>query len=143
MRPASSADLSALVEIEAAWTTTPGWTREHFEEELASPRSYLAVHEEEGRVAGYAGYQRIPPEAQVTTVAVRPDLAGRGLGRRLVGHLVESARREGLTRMTLEVSEKNEPALKLYKTAGFKVVGRRAKFYNDASDALLMDLILS
>jgi ribosomal protein S18 acetylase RimI-like enzyme len=45
--------------------------------------------------------------------------------------------------MTLEVSAANAPAQALYLSEGFAVVGRRPKFYNDGSDAVLMDADLS
>ncbi len=143
IRPASLADLKALLAIEDGWETTPGWNRGHFESELSSEKSVLFVIEDDEGVAGYAGFWKIPPEAQVTTVAVHPRKARSGFGGRLFRHLIDAVRAEGLNLITLEVSAENEPALRLYRAAGFKVVGRRAKFYNDASDAILMDLSLT
>ena len=142
IRPCADADLDALLAIESAWPTAPGWTRKHFEAELASKTAVLLVLEQDGEPAGYAGYWRVPPEAQITTVAVHPGRAGRGLGRWLLEALLAAARGEGLRRVTLEVSAGNKPALRLYERTGFQVVGRRAKFYNDGSDAILMDLNL-
>jgi ribosomal protein S18 acetylase RimI-like enzyme len=40
------------------------------------------------------------------------------------------------------VSDKNAGARAFYEALGLRVVGRRPKFYNDGSDAVLMDLIL-
>lgn len=127
-----------MLEIERSWATTPGWSRGHFEAELDNERAYFCVAEEQGRVAGYAGLRLIPPEAQVTTLAVRRDRSGRGLGRGLLEHLHARALAEGCARMTLEVSSRNEPALRLYARKGYRIVGSRSKYYNDGSDALLM-----
>lgn len=135
LRPAATADLDRLLAIERAWPTTPGWSRAQFEAELGR----LWVAEEEGRVVGYAGFSCVPPEAQVTTIAVDPAAARRGLGRALLKALIERARASGCALLQLEVGARNAPALKLYESEGFRVVGRRPKYYNDGSDALLMD----
>ena len=143
IRRAAAADLDAIEAIEASWPTTPKWTRGHFESELASERSYLCVWDEGGAVAAYAGLCLVPPEAQVTTVAVRRDRAGQGLGRRLMEHLHAEARRAGCATATLEVSAANEAGLRLYAGLGYRIVGRRPRYYRDGSDAVLMDMRLT
>lgn len=139
IRRASPGDLDAVMAIEAAWATTPKWSRGGFERELESRRSYFCVCVATGgAVAGYGGLRLIPPEAQVTTLAVRPENARQGLGSRLMRHLHARALSEGCVLTTLEVSAVNEPALRLYEGLGYRIVGRRRKYYNDGSDALLM-----
>ena len=81
-------------------------------------------------------------ETQLCTISVRPEAARKGLGRALLAAIMKEARAAGCVQLTLEVSERNIPALALYRRAGGRVVGRRPKFYNDGSDALLMDLPL-
>lgn len=41
---------------------------------------------------------------------------------------------------SLEVKSKNIPAIKLYKSVGFKVLNTRKKYYKDGDDALCMFL---
>lgn len=142
VRPCRPEDLPEILAIEEAWPTAPGWSRAQFEREMSSERSRLLVLEEEGMLRAYAGFWSIPPEAQVTTLVVAPEAAGRGLGRLLLEGLLKTCRHLGLERVTLEVSSANERALRLYRRAGFRIVGRRPKFYNDSSDAILMDLSL-
>lgn len=139
IRRAVSTDLDEILAIESAWATAPHWTKEHFEAELASERACLCVLDGEGRVMGYAAMKLIPPEAEVLNVAVRPDLAGHGWGKKLMAYLHESAARAQCDRIALEVSEKNEPAIRLYRGCGYQIVGRRPKYYNDGSSALLME----
>ena len=135
LRPARDLDLDDLSAIEGAWPTTPRWSRRQFEEELER----LIVAEMDGRLAGYAGLSSLPPDAQITTIAVHPEFVRRGVGRLLLDALLDAARKLGCSRAQLEVSDENAPALRLYESAGFRVVGRRSKYYNDGSDALLMD----
>lgn len=91
---------------------------------------------------GYAVLWKVPPEAQLFSLVIAPEAEGRGLGRGLLSRLVEDCRSAGLERITLEVSAANLRAIRLYEAAGFRSVGRRPKFYNDSSDAILMDLAL-
>ena len=141
-RPASSADIPALLAIQKRRPNLPQWTEAHFAEELRSPRAKVFVLEEGPALAGYAGLVVIPPEAQVSVIAVSPDHERKGLGRELLAGLIAHAKENDCATVTLEVSSGNAAALALYRRAGFTVVGRRAKFYNDGSDAVLMDLNL-
>lgn len=55
---------------------------------------------------------------------VVPSLRGRGVGKALLQRALERAEARGGTRvMTLTVTEGNEPAVRLYKDAGFEVFG--------------------
>jgi ribosomal-protein-alanine N-acetyltransferase len=68
-------------------------------------------------------------EAEILTLAVRPEARRRGLGRGLVeaaGHLAGS---RGAARLYLEVAEDNAAARALYADAGFVQVGRRPGYY--------------
>ena len=83
---------------------------------------------------------KVISEAQLVDIAVRD--TGRGIGKSLLDHLEIAARGWGCEKITLEVSAGNERAFRLYCRAGYEVVGRRLKFYNDGSDAILMDRLL-
>ena len=142
VRKAEPGDADAFLIIQGGWPSLPRWTRAHFLNEIFSERSYFAALEIDGSVAGYAGLLNVPPEAQVSVIAVAPKFARQGHGRLLLAHLLDYARSHGLSVVTLEVGSANEGARRLYESEGFRIVGRRAKFYNDGSDAILMDLDL-
>lgn len=142
VRTARSADLEAVLAIEGSYKTTPGWNRKQFQAELVNPNSLFLVAEDDYGVGGYGVAWIVPPEAQLLTIAVSPARKRRGLGKKMLQALSIMARGWGCMIMTLEVSSFNFAAQKLYEGFGFRVVGKRAKFYNDGSDALLMDLPL-
>ena len=142
IRPASSADLAEVLAIEASRPTAPGWKAPHFESELKKEHSLFIVAEGEAGVLGYACAWKVASELQIHSVVVAKEASQQGLGKALLRHLLTAARGAGLETVLLEVSAQNEAALALYRGAGFKMVGRRAKFYNDGSDAILMDLRL-
>lgn len=64
---------------------------------------------------------------------------GAGLGRLLLKQLLDQLRELKVEQLWLEVSEKNEYAVRLYQTLGGQVNGRRDRYYKDGSDALLFD----
>jgi len=75
---------------------------------------------EEGSLAGAALVTRIAPGvAHLAQVAVHPVVRGRRVGRSLIDAAAAAARRQGCARLTLLVSDCNEPARQLYGRLGF------------------------
>jgi len=59
-----------------------------------------------------------------------------------LAHEITSAREAGTRLATLEVRAGNVAAQALYRRYGFRVVGRRPKYYNDNhEDALIMTVV--
>ena len=77
-------------------------------------------------------------ELQITIVAVHPDHRNKGLGKLVLSSLISKAQASGIKTATLEVKESNEPAKQMYKSLGFRIAGKRADFYKDGSDALIL-----
>lgn len=53
-------------------------------------------------------------------VIIRPQHRGAGLGRRMIEHVQEWAREQGMTRVTLLADRDNTPALDFYARLGFE-----------------------
>ena len=68
------------------------------------------------------GYGFIDEETPELSIAVVPSRRGKGLGAELLAALLEQAREDGFTALSLSV-EPDNPALKLYEKAGFTKVG--------------------
>ena len=82
-----------------------------------------------GNDDGFILIRVVLDEAEILTLAVRPEARRHGLGRGLVeaaGHLAGS---RGAARLYLEVAEDNAAARALYADAGFVQVGRRPGYY--------------
>ena len=63
-------------------------------------------------------------KALVIGMYVAPAARGTGAGRALLAAVVEGAKaKEGVLLLTLSVTEGNEPAINLYRTAGFRAFG--------------------
>jgi [ribosomal protein S18]-alanine N-acetyltransferase len=133
-------DVEAVADLERELFAHDPWSAEQFWGELAHvPETrWYAVHEDGSGVDGYVGLFAVPPEADVQTIAVAPRSQGHGLGRELLDALVEEARHRGCTQLFLEVRVDNEAAIALYEKAGFERQGRRAGYYADGTDALVL-----
>ncbi len=81
-------------------------------------------------------------EAELLTIAVPPDLRGRGAAKRLVSVFIDQSRQRGAVSAFLEVAEDNAPARRVYTQAGFVESGGRRGYYRSPEgryiDAILM-----
>ena len=96
---------------------------------------------------GFILMRAVADEAEILTLAVRPDARRGGQGTRLVAEGAASASTLGVDRVFLEVADDNAPARALYARAGFSEVGRRPRYYarpdGSRADALLLSLNLT
>lgn len=93
-----------------------------------------------GPIVGYGGCWLIAGEAHISTIAVRPDCRGRGLGELLLAVMLKRALQLGGEYSVLEVRESNTTAQALYKKYEYAKVGYRRGYYRDNNeDALLME----
>ena len=138
VRPCRSYDAGEVAEV-AKRPRAARWSRESYAAELERADSIFLVADD-GAVTGYVVARLVESEAQLLDFAAAAD--GNGTGRALWAGLAAAARARGAAKITLEVSSANSRALLFYKRAGGHVVGRRPKFYNDGSDAILMDFTL-
>lgn len=91
------------------------------------------------RIVGFAGMWLMLDEAHVTTIGVKRDLRGHGLGEVLFATLLKIALDVGANRATLEVRVSNQSAQALYRKYGFHEEGVRRRYYSDNNeDALIM-----
>jgi ribosomal-protein-alanine N-acetyltransferase len=142
-RPMNSSDLSEVIEIERASFAYP-WSTNFFLQELKvnCARSLLAVVGD--KPVGYVIYWMLQHEIDVHNLAVHPAYRRHGIGKALLEAVIEEARRQGASQVTLEVRKSNEAAQKLYQALGFSAKGVRTAYYSDdGEDALIMALELN
>ena len=90
-------------------------------------------------ILAYGGFWIILDEGHVSTLAVRPDRRGQGLGEMMLVALMDAAILRGAGELTLEVRVSNDVAQSLYHKYGFVQVGLRKRYYHDNNeDALIM-----
>lgn len=141
LRRARPDDLSSLVALERAVFPDP-WSETQWRLELRSAHGFVLLIEEERQVAGAIAMRRLPDRGEVLNLAVHPRARRRGLGERLLRDACRRLQDGGETRVGLEVRSDNVAALALYERCGFHGVGRRPGYYEDGSDALLLEASL-
>ncbi|PAU64992.1 ribosomal-protein-alanine N-acetyltransferase [Pseudomonas sp. PIC25] len=137
-RPMSEADLEAVLKIEYAAFSHP-WTRGIFLDSLKSYDCWLMF--EGSQQVGHGVIQVVAGEAHLLNITVKPESQGRGLGLRLLEHLMRRARELQAGECFLEVRASNQPAYRLYERYGFNEIGRRRDYYpavGGREDALVM-----
>lgn len=136
-RPMTVADADAVLRVYAEGIATgdatfragaPGWP-EFDADHLPAPRR---VAEHHGSVAGWAALTRVSGACAYAGVAevsvyVAAAARGRGLGRALLGALVEEATVAGMWTLQASVFPENAASLALHEHAGFRVVGTRER----------------
>ena len=146
IRPMGLEDLEAAHQIDRRSFTLPWPPRAYRYELVENPDSLLWVAEarlpdDSRRVVGLIVIWLILDEAHVATIAVDPEYRGRGIAGRLLAVGLEASIEKGMALATLEVRQHNTAAQNLYRRFGFKVVGRRPRYYKDNNeDALIMTL---
>ena len=140
VRTTDSEDLDGVAALEAASFTNP-WTREMLERDIArSDVAHAFVVRGAGRrVAAFCTCWIVYDELHVNSIAVDPELRGKGLATALMRFVLAEAERRGAHRATLEVRRSNRPARRLYEKLGFSIVAVRSQYYTQPDeDALIL-----
>ena len=133
-------DLIDILEIEKQSFISP-WTKRMFEETIESPISTNSVIEINSEILGYIMLYSVEDEAHIMNLAVHPDCRGREYASRLMTHTVSHFVGKNVSEFFLEVREGNINAKRLYTKFGFKVIGKRKRYYTETNeDALVMHL---
>ena len=99
----------------------------------------LARSRDSKDTVGFSLFRTVADESELLLIAVLPSHHRRGVGGQLLDDFLERARNDGVARVHLEVRDGN-PAMGIYREAGFSAVGRRRNYYH-ALDGKRFDAI--
>ncbi len=133
LEPGTSRDLDCLMSVmNAAFDPRfgEGWTRSQCAGILPMHGVALVIarNGEDDRPIGFSLSRTVSDEAELLLLAVTPEHRRAGIGAKLLGQFLDRVIDQGATRIHLEVREGN-PAIKMYRAAGFAIAGRRRKYY--------------
>ncbi|MCA1772150.1 MAG: ribosomal protein S18-alanine N-acetyltransferase [Halomonas sp.] len=126
-------DVSALMVLEAC--ALSGVSAALLSEALGSDKACVLGDWQENQLIGYALLARLPFDAELQAIGVRPEQRGQGVGDQLLKAVLAVAARWQSERVLLEVRESNAAAIRLYKGAGFQQDGCRRNYYPAAEGA--------
>ena len=100
---------------------------------------YLADKQVLGYIIGWI----LMDEYHLNNIAVHPYFLRRGIGKKLIHHVISHLILKNISVILLEVSANNIPAQKCYQSVGFTQMGIRKDYYSKGDDAILyyLDLI--
>lgn len=145
MRKMKHTDFSAILGIERRVYEFP-WTEGVFKDCLkTSGYSCWVCETPDGKILGYAIVSLMVGEAHIMNIGVDPTLHKRGIGRKMLHHVIDVARKGKAETVFLEVRPSNIGAIELYRKTGFNEIGIRKGYYpakEGREDALMLALAL-
>jgi [ribosomal protein S18]-alanine N-acetyltransferase len=139
IRPMSEGDLAEILAIDTRAYEFP-WTEQIFRDCLRVGY-HCRTLEHFGTIQAYGVMSVAADEAHLLNICVRPEAQRQGFGRKMLGHLLDVARRAGADVVLLEVRVSNELAIRLYGAMGFMEIGQRRQYYparKGREDALIL-----
>ena len=118
---------------------TDPWSDDAIESTLADESvSSVGAFAADGTLIGFGMVYVAADEADIANIAVDPDRRRAGIGRELLRTLVSLAAARGADTVYLEVRMSNAPAVALYASAGFKLLGVRKNYYRSPKEHALV-----
>ena len=142
IRKMTMEDVPAVSQIDQLSFSLP-WPEHSFLYEVGENRvaRCLVAETEDRRIAAMIVSWIIVDEMHIATIATHPDFRRQGIGERILREALLDGRDAGAHLAFLEVRATNEPAQAMYRKFGFRVSGKRPRYYRDnGEDAILMTL---
>ncbi|MPZ41348.1 MAG: GNAT family N-acetyltransferase [Rhizobiales bacterium] len=138
VRRARRADLDALIELEQRVFATDRMSRQSLRRLLTSSTARVIVAEGGGRLAGAAVvlFRRHAAVARLYSIAVAPQMNGKGVGVALLAAAERAAASRKCRCLRLEVHETNAAAIARYRKSGYRQFGQYPRYYADGGAAL-------
>lgn len=124
--------------IEAAAFGPRSWGQQAVVETLEGSANNGLLASIENDDAGILLWQAAADEASILTLGVTPGWRRRGIAASLVAAFCATAKKKGCAMAYLDVAADNVGAIALYAAADFCEVVRRAAYYRNGGDALIM-----
>ena len=138
VRPMRWWDIDVVDPLEQELFPLDPWSIDQWWRELAQLHNHYFVVESAGELCGYAGLSISGIDADIQTIAIADSFQGKGIGRKLLNQLVARSLELGVTYIFLEVRSDNTSALSMYSSFGFAEISKRAKYYPDGTDAVIL-----
>lgn len=138
VRPIESRDVESVLEIQSASPEVAQWTAWDYNR-VARGEMAGWVAEENKELRGFLVARRVGSDIEILNFAVRPVARRCGVGGMLLRVALDWGVELQAEKALLEVRASNFAALHFYERRGFRVTGRRPRYYlSPIEDALLL-----
>ena len=117
----------------------PSWPPDRVLRHMAHKESVVLTAKSDGELLGFAIMQFGDETAHLNLFAVDTANRRRGIGRRLLEWLEESAITAGTFLVQLELRARNVEARKFYESKGYREIARVPGYYQRREDAIRME----
>ena len=90
-------------------------------------------------IVAFISYRILYERTELDYIFVKEEARKKGIASMLIADMIEKCKENNVETIDLEVNSSNERAINLYQKFGFKIIGKREKYYNGV-DALMMIL---
>ena len=119
------------------WTVTSEEAAERI-----GDKNFSYFIKKDGRIVGNLRYRmKAPDHAYITSIVVRPEFQGQGIGREAMEILI-SGELNGVRRIDLVTHPDNTKAIAMYTKLGFVAESKKENYYGDGEPRLVMSKTL-
>lgn len=127
------------------------WWNNYLAGYFYSLKDKLVVAVENNRIVGMVGIvyeykSRRKHVANIVWMYVKNENRGLGIAKKLINEILNSVDNSGIKKLSLMVNATQKPAIKLYESVGFKIVGRMESdllINNEYVDTIIMEKVLT
>jgi ribosomal-protein-alanine N-acetyltransferase len=137
-RPPDAPRLAAMSSALVEYGLTPSWSASRISWHIRHPDSLVLVAKAGSVIAGFAIMRYALEAAHLNLLAVNPAYRRRGVGRRLIVWLEDSALTAGTFIIGLELRATNHAAYAFYGALGYREQSRVDGYYQGVESAIRM-----
>lgn len=134
IRKFSPEDLDEVLKISEA-SFLQVWPRSGFETNYKKYPDEFIVTDDGGKIAGFLVANN---RGLIKLAAVSPDFRGKGVGKSLMGYILNYFKEKGLKEVTAHSRMHNKEGCGFLKSFGFKITETIKNYYQNGEDAYLM-----
>ena len=135
-------DLDGVLQIEHASFTKDAYDRNLFAEFSHKCGDLFLVAARGRKLCGYMiaciGGRAAANRAELVSIALDPEIRGKGIASALMDSTLRRLRRRGVVRLLLMVKVTNQPAIAFYERYGFTRSRIVRRYYEDGADGWFM-----
>ena len=135
-------DVDEIIKLEnETINTTLG--KEMLDLAVKSDMAYYYVYLDNNKVIGYISSSFDGITIEILNFCVYKEYQGKGIGTKLLNHLLNDLYKRGAINSILEVRESNINATNLYSRFGYKNISVRKNYYSNGENAIVMQKVFT
>ncbi len=137
--PMTEKHLDRVLEIENLCFSSP-WNKASFVSGMNTnfQKYYSAIYD--GNIVGYIVIMHLFEAGEILNIATTPHMQKNGIAQKLMDYSLDYMKKNGVSRVTLEVRASNVPARHLYQKTGFSEFSIRKNYYSSPfEDGIMME----